>query len=93
MNDTITVKILSGGRQAREVNKLGKEPRKSTWMATKFVTTIEWDRWQEVESKLRTFEIVPYAYPLDDEPKTKFELEENSIHQAKVLDNGKILIL
>lgn len=60
LKHTITAKkieILEGGKTAREVNPFGEEPDKLAWLANKFVTTIKWDKWQEAESKLRTFEI------------------------------------
>ena len=121
MNDTITVKILEAGRQARECNPIQRpEMEKYGYVsALSFEHERGWcleggedayyerlSQWQEAESKLRTFDIENYnekicfqtglkcGFPcFGDCEKEGLSLKENYIHQAKVLDNGKVVIV
>jgi hypothetical protein len=49
-------RISEGVVYAKEVNPLA-EPQKLTLLATKWVTTFEFDKWQEAEVSLQEFRI------------------------------------
>jgi hypothetical protein len=106
MNELITVKILEGGRQAREVNPLGYKPNyqtfvrqmKSIYGKTKAISMYykSVEKYQEAESKLRTFEIeVEPIHPMKQLNGTFINVTPTvgKNYQAKVLDNGKVIIL
>ena len=116
MQEELTVRILSGCRQAREVNPLGEKPNTmdvQKHQLDNYFKSLVVKQWQESESKLRTFEIeMYYTCQSNEEMGKKCDIqcehckeyyksldvehnlyEEGSIHQAKLLQNGKILIL
>ncbi len=55
----ITVIILSDGKTAKEVNPFGKEPTKPSMQFADLIRDYKYakNKWQEAESKLRTFMI------------------------------------
>lgn len=99
MNKTpeqLRVKILEDGIHCKEANSLEKPIR--------FLPKIprgndeEMNKWNEAESKLRTFTIIEAngkAYPFRpyDGSQDVYYFEQNSIHTAELLPNGKIKII
>lgn len=97
--ETIQVRILEGGKGV-EVNYLGDEPFKFDYHFPPTINS-EWIKWNLAELSLRTFEIENLKYALQsrdyitliDKSGLRFKRKINSIHQAKILENGKIEIL
>lgn len=102
--ELVTVRILEGGKTCREVNPLGEEPKKhlSSWTSPRFKYTNKWIKWQEAESKLRTWEIEvelsKIHYKMWVGTRWEYILNpvkggiENSIHKAQII-NGKAVIV
>lgn len=102
-NEPITVVILPGGTTCKELNPLGEEPMKYTWLATKFVTTFEWDKWKAAEDNLRTLEIEFPEFVMDYNGNvfetvivrtfTRTEIYKVNEKYKATISNGKAVIL
>ena len=91
MKETITSKIIEGGK-AREINHLGAMPiKKIQLFGHPNPHHYSFNKWIEAESKLRTFEIESEIKNPESPCSIAYAL--NSIHQAKLLENGKIEII
>ena len=104
MKETINIKIIEGG-MAIEVNPLGEKPvmssflwdRKHINLETSEVLQlfkVQYTHWEMAEMNLRTFEIeTTETHELLKSIDNSIGYELNSIHQARILDNGKIEII
>lgn len=107
--EVVKVKILDNGISAKEVNHEGENPKKYKWLNDgKYQRKVPLPpqiKWQEAESKLRTFKIAgarPEWSRFDTNNKAClyttysafgtrcFLLDE--IHSAEILDNNKLTI-
>lgn len=96
--DTIKVKILEGGKTAKEINPLGEEPKRFTNYGQGCVaTTVEWDLWQSSQNKLRTFEIIEVYVYTGDGCHDILSIEECELEPlesyAQIISENKIRIL
>lgn len=99
----IRVKILEGGTEGREINPLGEKPVKPKEKKF-FYPQLYGEKlmaWDQAEASLKTFEIGDMVMPFGDgqdydEFDVRFaimQLPIGSIHDATLMENGKIKII
>ena len=93
MSESIKVKINPDGRTAKEINKFEKATADEIFSMGKEFGTWKKKKWQEAESKLRTFSIALISLNGKKSFKRMSEIKAGTIHSAEVLPNGKIKIL
>lgn len=96
------IEITESGTEGREINKYGDkqpDPYKFPPLSTsRQGALLHQELWRKAEASRKVYELeenrlIEHFHGFKDEPEIEWEFEPGTIHEAELLENGKIKII